>query len=417
MKVFTSSITQTSPLASVALNNNSNILHHNITATTSIPTTTEASPILHVVKGCENISTASKVKYRQMQSHHNISELFKFHGFDSKGGGITNIIDDKYLDERLMSIESPCVCEFAIVGQSFQMAHGMQQLYRCITWWRYCSSKGVDQYESNNDNNSKKEWVLIWRKDPASGNVNRYMTGVIQAYQDVFNVKVVSEAPSSPRVTALIPHTTRSNKYPHYAMRTPIDTMYMRESIINYYNLMKGNEDDKTDDSNDIEGSKSSSTTRTSTTTTPTSVVSKRLVRGGCKPNKNLPVIGILNRADDRKVLNIRNLVTRLKHELDYPNNDDLNHLEVTYFENKTFYEQIQWMNSVDILLSSHGAQLVSIPFMPSSSSTTTNNNGGGSCSGLIEFFQRGYFVSYCKYSYILHGIPFILCRPCSLTM
>ena len=324
-------------------------------------------------KSCENISSVYPVTYRKMSSYHNISDLFRFHGFASEGDGNEATSDNiNQAQQQLLhnvNLDS-CTCEFAIVGQSFQMAHGMQQLYRCITWWRYCSSS------LNNGSNRNMTWTLVWRKDPASGELNRYMKGIIQAYQDAFNVRIVSELPTptttaipktdTPRVTALIPHTTRSNKYPHYAMRTPEDTIYLRDTILQYYNLM----DDGT----------STSTSSAAAEGTPSSTL-PRIKSGGCQRGKQFPVIGILNRADDRRIQNVVELQSRVREEFSY------NDLGVTYFENYTFYEQVQYMNSIDILLSPHGAQLVSIPFMPSST--------GAGCSGLIEFFQRGYFVSY----------------------
>lgn len=38
----------------------------------------------------------------------------------------------------------------------------------------------------------------------------------------------------------------------------------------------------------------------------------------------------------------------------------------VMYFEGKTFVEQVSFMSSTDIVISPHGAQLISLPFMPS---------------------------------------------------
>ena len=87
------------------------------------------------------------------------------------------------------------------------------------------------------------------------------------------------------------------------------------------------------------------------------------LTRGGGCPsntnNKTQPVIRILNRApqSNRTLLNVDALQTALAEMTQST-------VDVVYFENKTFLEQVAFMMDTDILISPHGAQLTSINFM-----------------------------------------------------
>lgn len=67
--------------------------------------------------------------------------------------------------------------------------------------------------------------------------------------------------------------------------------------------------------------------------------------------------IGIVNRKDNRRITNIDQLSERLSV---IPNAN----VDVTYFEDKDFNYQVDFFNSHTIIISPHGAQLCSIPFM-----------------------------------------------------
>ena len=76
----------------------------------------------------------------------------------------------------------------------------------------------------------------------------------------------------------------------------------------------------------------------------------------------NLPVsddikIGIVNRKCNRRILNIDQLV----HQISSISNVTTT---VTYFEDKDFNYQINFFNNHNVIISPHGAQLCSIPFM-----------------------------------------------------
>lgn len=83
------------------------------------------------------------------------------------------------------------------------------------------------------------------------------------------------------------------------------------------------------------------------------------------------PRIGILNRHATRSIENAYFIRSYLEQSLGTP-------VKIMYFEQVPFHQQIKWMSSVDILLSPHGAQLTSIPFMPN-------------CGKVLEIFPDNY--------------------------
>lgn len=94
----------------------------------------------------------------------------------------------------------------------------------------------------------------------------------------------------------------------------------------------------------------------------------------------SLPRIAILNRDEQRSKRSFLGTIelARMVKESGLSTNA----VPIVYFENATFREQIQFFNEFDIVLSPHGAQLISMAFMPS-------------CGGVMEFFPRGYFVPF----------------------
>jgi len=138
------------------------------------------------------------------------------------------------------------------------------------------------------------------------------------------------------------------------------------------------------------------------------------------------PRIGILNRMGSRTILNWKELANQLskivyiynntttdKNENNSSNitnttNDENvnvnvnrnvnrnvnNTVHVTFFENKTFEEQVQFFRNTDILISPHGAQLTGLMFMSSSSSSTSSSNSK-SCKQVMELFPKNYAIPY----------------------
>jgi len=100
------------------------------------------------------------------------------------------------------------------------------------------------------------------------------------------------------------------------------------------------------------------------------------------------PSVAILNRMGFRHVTNTKEIAEWLRPW------GRSNPLEVMFFENKPFIEQVKSMSRVDILIAPHGAQLWAIPFMPQ-------------CSGVIELYPRGYsfgcYVTLASDAEVLH--------------
>lgn len=74
--------------------------------------------------------------------------------------------------------------------------------------------------------------------------------------------------------------------------------------------------------------------------------------------NKNKIKIGLVNRIWNRKLINKKEICKKIRREFGII-------VDITYFENKSFREQISFFNNHDIIISPHGAQLCSIPFLP----------------------------------------------------
>lgn len=67
--------------------------------------------------------------------------------------------------------------------------------------------------------------------------------------------------------------------------------------------------------------------------------------------------IGLVNRKVNRVLINYKELVKRIKEQFNIE-------VEITYFEDKSFEYQIKFFNEHDIIISPHGAQLCSTPFL-----------------------------------------------------
>jgi len=83
------------------------------------------------------------------------------------------------------------------------------------------------------------------------------------------------------------------------------------------------------------------------------------------------PRIGLLQRRSGRTLLQEEELLVALR---------ELAPTDVETFESKGFREQMGFMNGHDIVVSPHGAQLTSVPFMPD-------------CGGVVEVYPRYYWI------------------------
>jgi hypothetical protein len=77
-----------------------------------------------------------------------------------------------------------------------------------------------------------------------------------------------------------------------------------------------------------------------------------------CGPDKfrETPTIGLINRKKNRKLTNSKDIINNIQ-KIGF-------NVEEVFFEDKSFEFQINFFNSHDIIIASHGAALSSIPFM-----------------------------------------------------
>ena len=240
------------------------------------------------------------------------------------------------------------VCCFVATPTSKHFPHALQQLYRCWSWWR---------------THPDKQAVLV---GPAHHRGFRpvqrpdLFTGMLEALTNppgpnalqivpVANVNEVMKKFSVPNIEHALIVQPDFSKGDGYALASPQHAQDLRTVL--------------------------ERPTHSST----------RDWRTGCPTNNHtgLPRIAILNRSpvgSRRSLLNARVIATQLQHGLG--GDEGPPRIPVVYFEKRTFAEQIQFWNEVDIVLSPHGAQLAGIPLLPV-------------CGGVLEIFPTGYYMPF----------------------
>jgi capsular polysaccharide biosynthesis protein len=119
------------------------------------------------------------------------------------------------------------------------------------------------------------------------------------------------------------------------------------------------------------------------------------------------PSIGIVNRRYEsrRSIVNIDEIYREVFQR--YPNSI----VSVTYFEDLTVLQQIQYMMEHDIIVSPHGAQLVNLIYMPTYEG----------CSNIMEIFPENYlfgifFGSLARAGGIRHSSMYVSANPPPIT-
>jgi hypothetical protein len=210
--------------------------------------------------------------------------------------------------------------------------HAMQQLYACFSWWRA---------------NPLKQPVLIfpvakfWKegatsptlvfREPRHIRVHYYILSFLEAMEGVLNAAITTSDTDQGNAVYTLPHALAG-----YYMHSSSDMPFLRDSILSHYNL----KDNRT---------------------------------AGCQKQEALPVLGILNRQNDRSLTNHEALTRAIQQSLPGIN------VKYTTFEGVSFLQQVKFMSEVDILISPTGAQLMSIPYMPS-------------CGAVFEASPEGYY-------------------------
>lgn len=100
-------------------------------------------------------------------------------------------------------------------------------------------------------------------------------------------------------------------------------------------------------------------------------------------PRKEIVLtVGFLRRGRDRRIINAQQL---LAQKILFTASDGANVIVKfveTHFEGASLYRQAQFMRSLDVLVTGHGAGETNIAWMPP-------------CSAVIEYFPHGYYIPY----------------------
>ena len=221
--------------------------------------------------------------------------------------------------------ESYSACEIRWTSVLPHFAHSLQQLYKCFSWM-----------ETRQNLNSNTRRILILPR-----NITQYHngktphnldTGFVHAMEDVLGTTIVQDLKNSMPTDLDVVHCKM--KLPAHALADPDHVRNFGDKILRHYKQSP-------------------------------------MPKKSCEQP---PRICILDRERTRRILNVK----QLKHGLQtaFPDSP----VSIRYFERATFLEQVQVFSSADILISPHGAQLSSIPFLPK-------------CAKPLELFTAGYYV------------------------
>jgi len=171
-----------------------------------------------------------------------------------------------------------------------------------------------------------------------------FLPSLLQVLESTLNLTIVHET-DAPIVTA---------RCRHWCMHDPTDARTLRRMVLEYFHI--------------IDSSSS---------------------------NSAVPRIGILNRRATRSLLNSDQIRQSLQDKFNTTNTTDNTVVDVGFFEDASFREQIEWFAKHDLVVSPHGAQLTGLPFMPE-------------CGGVLELMPSGfdfseYFGSLSAVAGILH--------------
>jgi Glycosyltransferase 61 len=221
-------------------------------------------------------------------------------------------------------------CRIAEFGERSQhLPHVMQQLLRCFAWWQA---------------NERKKPVLV-DDDKLTRNLP-FINMFIKGLESAFNVKVVSAymVRSSPDLVYV-----RDND--GYDLGSTHNAAILRHKLLSTFSWY---DKDKSNNCHNKFGS-----------------------------NYSLPVVGILNRRNTRRILNVDEIKERLQSNIKAE-------VRVIEFEERSYEDQVRFMAETDILISPHGAQLTSIFFLPT-------------CASVVEIFPKGYWVPH-FFGSLAHG-------------
>lgn len=240
-----------------------------------------------------------------------------------EGPGLDNVLQNNYT-----------ACKFQFNDHSSHFTHAMQQLFRCTSYWMTFPDK--------------ERW-LVMQKPIAQ----MFIVGYIDAIRELLDVKVVRFRHTLQVARPVVDYGfDREQDHLGFALHKPTDLDYLRDEL--YFRNNKS--------STQISRCKQNA----------------GMIRDeGSKTHKEvqLPTVTIINRKfdDGRKLLNAKKIKFAMEEELQIQVN-------IVDFDSSSFLDQVDIMGQTDILLSPHGAQLTSIPFLPD-------------CGRVTEVFSLGYYV------------------------
>lgn len=241
----------------------------------------------------------------------------------------------------------PAVCEFQTTPLTHHFTHGMEQLYRCISWWQQLQTK---------NSSSPLRPVLVW---PRSQEIRQHFfyTDLFKVLQKEFKVAILPSTPGNKSVRQDLKYRDDHQKFAPFGLLNPDHAQRFTRAVLDYANQTQ-------------------------------------LLENAWHQRRmeKRPRISILNRhvSHGRSVLNVDQLQEQLIRSSLDPQQQQLQLSSasppyftvapVTYFENASFLEQFAFFASVDIVLSPHGAQLTSLVALPP-------------CGSVLELFPKHYWI------------------------
>jgi Glycosyltransferase 61 len=216
------------------------------------------------------------------------------------------------------------VCDYFDDKISQHFAHAMQQVYSCWSFWQAHPDK-LPVLNVQRVTPSSLIEAIRYRIYKHRNENNPFMVGIYQALTETLGVKVVY-----------------NHKYP-YSVKVKRNRQWL-----NGYSFIPN-----------------------STASLRNAILGSFGERVRSCPVK--PRIAIFDRKSSRSFDNVQSLQSALQHQW-----QDM--VDIVYLEGKSFAEQIGLFSRYDIVVSPHGAQLTSIPFMPD-------------CGGVLEVFPDGYLI------------------------
>jgi Glycosyltransferase 61 len=247
---------------------------------------------------------------------------------------------DVWLQDEKQPVDT-AVCEWYTNSGTNHFPHEMEQLYRCWSWWNAHRQRNPDTklvlYRHADAGAWRFKDFFWYRVKSRSQRHMKFCRGFVTAISAAFGVQVVSDE------TVLSQSVRKGDQTVFggyaYRMRSAQDARDLAAGITRALQIP---------------------------------------VTAGCSAS-TLPRVAILNRGPSarRSIINadavaaeLQQALARLIHPV----------VPVEYFESTSFAEQVAFFSGVDLLISSHGAQLTGLPFLP------------GQCGAVLEVFPKNYY-------------------------